>query len=543
MKKKTWKRAASLFMTAAMTAGLFTGCGNGGNDAGGSDQADSGVPTFEIVTVRYTDAWPSDFLESGVMAELEEKYGVNIEWKVYYMSDWAEQKSLLLASGDLPDAFFGSTCLTPSDLTQNKNSFIDLTPYVNEETMPNFTKVLAEDPELLAACTERDGAILSLPKRLPLRPEVCGYVQMINQDWLDNLGLKTPETYQELEDVLYKFVTEDADGDGDPTNEIGVTNYASTTILSLDLRNILSSFGTMVSRQNNYMGLNASGDPVFMPVEENYKEAVKWMHGLWEKGILDPEYFTQDNSMYLAKLQADGGAKVGYAAGWTPDGTVGVNADQFSVLKAVEGIDGKHYVENASSNIDVQNREFVVTTACENPEKLMEWADAFYDDLVALQTYYGSISEGYITDNGDGTYTVNEPADGSSLDTSAWMNSFRDYGPKYVSKEFQEKVILPTDQGDGLKLTYDDINIEYLTTDTNQGMPVLHYTEEEQSRLTTIGTDIYSYVESMYAHWVVDGGIDEEWDSYLAKLDQMGLQELIEIQETAFAAYEKAMAK
>ena len=49
----------------------------------------------------------TDFLESGFMKELEEKHGINIEWQVYYDSDWQEQKSLLLASGDLPDAFFG----------------------------------------------------------------------------------------------------------------------------------------------------------------------------------------------------------------------------------------------------------------------------------------------------------------------------------------------------------------------------------------------------------------------------------------------------
>ena len=35
-----------------------------------------------------------------------------------------------------------------------------------------------------------------------------------------------------------------------------------------------------------------------------------------------------------------------------------------------------------------------------------------------------------ITDNGDGTYNVDVPSDGSSLDTSAWSNSLRDFGPK-----------------------------------------------------------------------------------------------------------------
>ncbi len=77
-----------------------------------------------LATVRWTDAWPVDFLESGFMKELEEKHGIKIEWQVYYDNDWQEQKSLLLASGDLPDAFFGSICLKDTDISQNKDYFL-----------------------------------------------------------------------------------------------------------------------------------------------------------------------------------------------------------------------------------------------------------------------------------------------------------------------------------------------------------------------------------------------------------------------------------
>lgn len=563
--KKRFAKLISSLLVASMAAGLVAGCGGGGDqgtsgnaeaaggtestgNAGGGSSSDAGaqdgVPTYRIATVRWTDAWPTDFLDSGIMAEMEEKYGINIEWEIYYASDWAEQKSLLLASGDLPDAFLGSNALTSSDLTQNKDSFIDLAPYVNEETMPNFMRATQENPSLLAVCTERDGTILSLPKELPLRPEVAGYAAFINKEWLDNLGLEMPTTCEELEEVLYKFVTEDADGDGDPNNEIGISAYAAANRLSSDLWQIMGMYaGTFVSRQDNYMGLDANSQPVFVPVEQNYYEAVKWMRNLWERGILDPEYFTQDNSMYTAKLQAEGGSRAGLIFGWTADAVVGLNVGQYQVLEAPTAYDGNHYVENATTNIDIANRELIITNNCQNPEKLLAWADGFYDDLATLQTYYGSISDGCITDNGDGTYTVNVPSDGSSLDTSAWSNSLRDFGPKYMSPSFQEKVTLPEDQGDGVKLALDEVNGKYVKEDTNVVMPVLHYTDEEEARLTTLGTDIYTYVESMYAHWVTEGGIEEEWDDYLAQLDQMGLQELLEIQRTAYAAYQESLGK
>ena len=311
--KKFLQKGIRVFLSASLTAGLLAGCGGGGGEQSSSSAAEGGdsVPTFTIATMRWSDAWPTDFLESGIMKELEEEHGINIEWEIYYASDWSEQKSLLLASGDLPDAFLGSNALTASDMAQNKGNFVELTDLITEETMPNLTALFEEDPELKAVCTDRDGKIYSLPKKLGIRPEVDGYVFYINKEWLDNLGLEVPSTYEELENVLEAFITEDADGDGDPGNEIGYTNSAASNLLSGDLRNILRPFGTMVSRADNYMGLNGEGEPVFMPAQENYKEAVIWMHDLWQKGILDPEYFTQDSSMYNSKLQAEGGSKVG----------------------------------------------------------------------------------------------------------------------------------------------------------------------------------------------------------------------------------------
>lgn len=522
------KKVLSLLLASSMVMGSLAGTCL-------SVAAEEEKPTYRIATVRWTDAWPIDYLTEGIMQQLADKHGINIEWEVYYNADWTEQKSLLLASGDLPDAFFGSICLTSADVSQNKDYFLDLTDLI-AENMPNFVNAMEEAPELRAVATDRDGKIYSLPKKLPLRPEVCGTCLYINQEWLDNLGLEMPTTLDELTAVLKAFATEDADGDGDPTNEIGYTNAAGQSVLSGDLRNILFPFGTMVSRSDNYMGLNREGTPVFMPMEENYKEAVVWMHDLYESGVLDPEYFTQESSMATAKRQAEGGSQVGLITGWTADAEAGINASQFTVLEAVEGPDGNHYVENASNYLDISDRELLITTSCENPEKLLQWADDFYTDLVALQTFYGSIPD-CITENEDGTYEVLSPADGSSLDTSAWSNSMRDFGPKYMTDEFAAKISLPADQGDGIKLAEDAVNGKYVTDDKNVGLPALQYTEEELSTITMYGTDIYSYCEAQYAHWVVDGGVEEEWDSYIEQLKQMGVEELLAAHTSAYEAY------
>lgn len=94
--------------------------------------------------------------------------------------------------------------------------------------------------------------------------------------------------------------------------------------------------------------------------------------------------------MATSKIQS---AKVGLITGWTADAVAGPVADQYEVVPALEGPDGGHYVEYAPSFLDVSDRELVLTKDCENPEKLLQYADQFYDDEVSLQTYYGSIPD------------------------------------------------------------------------------------------------------------------------------------------------------
>lgn len=540
MRKKVAGRLLSVMMAAAMVVGVLTGCG--GSDGASGDgaegtQADAsgdsgetadGVEEFTIATVRWTDAWPNEFMNEGIMKELEEKHNIKINWQVYYNSDWTEQKSLLLASGDLPDAFFGSICLTETDVAQNKDYFVELTEGI-EKNMPNLTAIFEKEPALKAAAQNRDGEIYSLVKKLPLRPKVANSMY-INKEWLDNLGLSMPTTYEELADVLKAFKEQDADGDGDPNNEIPYTNAGS---LAGDLSNLLAPFGTIVSRTGNFMQIDASGNPAFVPITENYKEAVKWAHELYAAGCLDQEYFTQDSSMASAKRMAEGGSQTGLVFAWTADAEMGENASQFELCEAVAGPDGNRYVESDPTYLDIANRELIITTQCKNPDKLLQWADDFYTDLVSLQTYYGSIPD-QVEDKGDGTYEVLLPADGTTLDTSAWSYSMRDFGPKYMTEEFQKNVILQDSQGDGVKLAQDETNAKYAS---DIAFPVVSYTTEQLTTLASLTTDINDYASAQYAHWVVDGGIEEEWDAYLAQLDQMGLQDVLAIHNDAYAAY------
>ena len=47
----------------------------------------------------------------------------------------------------------------------------------------------------------------------------------------------------------------------------------------------------------------------------------------------------------------------------------------------------------------------------------------------------------------------------------------------------------------------------------------------------------------MKASWILNGGIEEEWDGYLQKMEDYGLSEYLEIKQKYFDAYLDSLSK
>ncbi|MNN73959.1 hypothetical protein D3C81_1901180 [compost metagenome] len=63
------------------------------------------------------------------------------------------------------------------------------------------------------------------------------------------------------------------------------------------------------------------------------------------------------------------------------------------------------------------------------------------------------------------------------------------------------------------------------------------YTAEEFQELPTLTTDIDTYVNTMRAQFISKGGIDEGWEAYVKKLNDMGLEKLLKIRTEAYSRY------
>ena len=80
----------------------------------------------------------------GFLDDSAKESGIKIKWDTMVAADWSDKKSVLVASGDLPDAFLGSNAFTDSEIAQNQNMFIPLEDLI-KDNMPNLNKAFEKN--------------------------------------------------------------------------------------------------------------------------------------------------------------------------------------------------------------------------------------------------------------------------------------------------------------------------------------------------------------------------------------------------------------
>jgi putative aldouronate transport system substrate-binding protein len=144
--KKLFTKMSSVLLASVMLVSVV-GCssGNGSDPAEttvSSDFNQEGLPivnkpvTLKVLTVRWGNMGDT-FTQNQWLKDLEKDSNVKIEWQVMSSNDWGEQKSIMLASGTLPDIILGDQVFSDSDIVNNLSYFRPLDEYI-DSYMPNL---------------------------------------------------------------------------------------------------------------------------------------------------------------------------------------------------------------------------------------------------------------------------------------------------------------------------------------------------------------------------------------------------------------------
>lgn len=509
---------------AETSAGAETAAG-GTEAAEGTEAPAAGESGITMVCALRDGEYSPD--ETQLYLELEEKTGIDIAWETYPQSAWPEKKSLLIASNDLPDAFFGNGVLTGDEVVKygSEGILIPLEDYITEEATPNIWKVFQDYPEYKSAVTAPDGHIYSLPSFEDGYTVSTGNPLYVNKAWLEAVGMDIPTTTDEFHDLLKAFKEQDPNGNGQ-ADEIPFSFHKGTNYCS----DLFGAFGIPDKTQapREHIGVK-DGKVVWTAAEDSYKEAIKYFNSLFAEGLIDQEAFTQDSSVFNAKVKSEERI-VGVLQSWRSTGwALAEGDDSYVPMGPLAGPDGTRYFPEYQNGI-VELGAFAITKDAEDPETIMSWVDENYDPLFSMQASLALKVGVHIEDAGDGTYVYTEPATTENRAKVVPGGANRIYNvTKEAAALLKECPPHLVEKREVDKLYEGSYWPEYY--------PSFLFSAEESAKIASFTTEIVSFTNEKYATWMMNGGIDEEWDAYLAKLNDMGLQELLEVYQTGLDRY------
>lgn len=484
--------------------------------------------TFELAASTQKN---KNFKDLEYFQKLEEETNVIINWNMSSDDGWNEKKSLLFASNSLPDAFYGQGILTDIDIIKyaSQGMLIPLNDLIDEYA-PNLKKILEENPSYKKQITAPDGNIYSLPTINELNPTTHDKL-FINKTWLDNLGLEVPTTVEEFEAVLQAFKDNDANGNGNPNDEIPFTFRYSSTDLYNRQQGIQSLFGTFGQLDDIYHFIVDDGEVVYTPVTEPYKESIAWFHDLYAKGLIDKEAFTHDMNVYFSKIQ-DPGKIVGMFLGWSGNATAAANKEDYVAMAPLVNTNGEQIWRIVDARI-YSKGSFAITNQAEHPEVLMRWIDQSYELETSLELCQGLIGHA-LEKTEEGRYRTMELPEGMTLDTVIHDYSPGNDGTFAVMQEIIDKLDLNPNLQERKEL--DEFYSQYQVS-PDEMYPNVFFTEDEIEEIGILQTDIESYVTQKYAQWIVEGKVEEEWEEFQNQLRKMNVDRYIQIYKDAYARY------
>ena len=546
------KKGLTLIVSAALMLTLLASCSGGGTtettkpggsesasttkdtqDTDDTDDTDDSEPGGEKVNdIMYKEGLPivdpgtysfSLFVDDSqddddyVMFDiLEEQTGVKVELQKYPYAIATERLTLDLNTGDYADVIGGWTLSANSILTMGVEEGV----YIPLEEL--FELYAPKMQELLAlegvrdTMTAPDGHIYSIP--YVLEAPAVPFNPFINTKWLENVGMDVPTTTEEFRDVLRAFKEQDANGNGDPNDEIPFTTGPDNKHLG----DLAGWFGLSVNDEGFTM---EDGKLTFGADRDEYKEGIKFLASLYAEGLIDPEVFTQDSSQWKGKGAQDVyGVSIMYASSDIMPYEAGQEPDWVPVPVLSSSSDVKQvYLRDTYGNTVLKN-QVVVTDNAEHPEVIVRWWDNFFQLENSLQSQRGPLGITLIKED-DGTYTAKDVSQMSQEDQDLydWGNLFPQSLPKYIPAGFTYNVEVETFDE---KAVVDELYEPYLT----DAIPSYWVKAEDATKMSDISTAIKDFITQKQAQWISgQSDIDAEWETYKDQLQGLGVQDLIDM--------------
>lgn len=529
IKKSTKALAAAASLAMMATVGL-SACG--GSDSSETDA--NGKPVIRIALIKRSTQIEAK--EMKLQKDLEAACDCTIKWDEILDTQWSQQSSTVLASGDVADiTIWGYN----SDNFAQYDYWEDLSDDLDQ--MPNVKAYFKAVPNAEKFGSDIDGHVWQVPSDYGNASGAkwsSGQNLMINKSWLEKLGLDVPKTWDDLTKVLTAFKNDDPNGNGEADEIPMLINQLGTAGFNWwDPFLLLNGTGlnTQVISTAGSKGIYVKDGKIgnFM-ITDNFRQVIEYYHSLIEKGLMPKDILTRDGSQNTADISNDGKtAKVGLIFGWNT-GNFGDLKDQYESIE-VPAAPGVSYEETTwePQFEDIYNGACVKADLDEaHKTAALKVIDKWITPDMSMESYYGDLDT-YISNEGDGKYNVLKFQD----DLSTF--GLADRGLTWVSDDMFVS-------GDEDKVLAEKDGKTYETQQSHIGdkdlIPAyVRLSAEDNTTVSNNNSNIFNYAMPLISTWIQDGGLtDDAWNEYVSTMKQQGVDENVKLWQKW---YDKTMAQ
>ena len=497
-----------------------------------------------------------DWYTNDFILWMNEQTNVKLEFEMVSSQDKLQKLNLLLSTGDIPDVICGGgTMLTDEQLVRygmEEGLLMPLNDLI-EENCVYLKQMFEQYPNAEKKVTMTDGNIYALPQINDCYHTYMPERYWINTTWLDNLGLEMPTTTEEFYNVLCAFRDQDANGNGDPNDEIPLAGSTNSwrTMPEWFLMNSFCYYNveTLTGQTGDY-GLMMDGDTVTTVFNDPaFTEGLKYVKKLYDEGLLYNASYSQDNDQLTALVENPDACLVGCAPGgyplWATLG--GERYAQYSLLEPLTGPDG--YVNVVCNEyIPIYGGSFAISADCEYPEIAIKWADLCYSQVATLNSYYGPEGVAWeYSEEGSGDVGLDgEPAlyrqlipwqetEPQSLHLVQQIPDFRN---DRIRVGLADDLTKDIHSADRLETMLYNAACEYGKVARPEcKVPPMKFSVEEEDAMMVAKTEV-DKLEKEYVIGFINGtkDIDADFSTFMAELETAGIQTLIDHYQAAYDA-------
>lgn len=416
------RKVVSLMLVSAMVAGMLAGCGSdSGSSKGGSstetgsaaeasssgetaDDADDKSPiTFEYFNADGKNGnW-----DNPVAKAITEATGVTLDvsYPVASQGDAKEDIALMIANDEYPDMIYAKGSAT--DLYQ-AGALIDMTDLI-EKYGPNIKKMYGAEMEKLKWSQDDPGIYQLSYAGVNQKTLTTGGSCQIQWAALKENDYKYPKTLDEYEKMIKSYLAAHPKTE-DGLDMIGITMSASDWHWMITLGNPAGLIAD-ASPDNGQWIIDDEYNVHYKHVTDEEKEYFKWLCRMYNEGILDPNFATQTDDDYIAKV-ASGRVVAITDAEW-----------HYSQCEATLVADGK--VDQTYVGLPVTLRKdqvekallyqgttvgwgIGITKSCEDPVRAIKFLDYLCSDEGQILYHWGIEGENYFLDDDGQPYRTDE---------------------------------------------------------------------------------------------------------------------------------------